>query len=135
MISKFWKLAEKKEKIYLLSRYVLVSVFSYLFVFGGLWFLVENIELNKIYSFVLVYGLNYLIVYFFQRKIVFKKSHTKRILFKYLTSLFFFYMAGILTYNLFLFFDIHYFLSTGLTILILFPMRFYVLKYLVYGDE
>ncbi|WP_414731230.1 GtrA family protein [Xanthomarina sp.] len=121
-----------KELTSQIVRYICISVFSYLFVFSFLYTLVDVFKVNESLSFLLVYGVAYLLLYSIQLKFLFKTSHEKRKLIKFILSIFLFYVVSNLLYNFFLYSNVNYLLSTAFTIAILAPLRFLISKYFVY---
>lgn len=113
-------------------RYIGISIFSYGFVFISLYILVDVFQVDESLSFLLVYGVAYLLLYSIQLKFLFKTSHEKRKLIKFILSLLLFYIISNLLYNLFLYVNVNYLISTALTIVILAPLRFLTSKYYVY---
>jgi putative flippase GtrA len=114
------------------KRYILISVVSYTFVFGALKLLVDVVGLNESYSFVLVYGVNYLLLYSVQLRYLFKTEHHRRKLIRFVSSILFFYLFVNLLFNLGLMLGLDYLVATACTIVILMPIRFVVLKHFVY---
>lgn len=113
-------------------RYICISIFSYGFIFISLYILVDIFQVNESLSFMLIYGVVYLLLYSIQLKFLFKTSHQKRRLVKFILSLLTFYIISNLLYNLFLYTNINYLISTALTVMILAPLRFLTSKYYVY---
>lgn len=116
----------------LIFKYILISVFSYTFIFFSLYFFIDKLLLNKSLSFFIVYGINYLFLYIIQLKFLFTAEHTNSKLIKYITSIAVFYLLANILFNLGLIFSLHYYSSTILTIVILFPFRFFVSKNIIY---
>lgn len=115
-----------------IKRYVLISLLSYLYVFGMLYLLVDTWNFNKTISFLIVYGFIYLFLYAIQLKYLFQTQHKSKKLIKFIFSILFFYILSNLFFNLFLYLQVNYLLATVLTIALLFPVRFLVLRNIVY---
>lgn len=115
-----------------LFRYVFISIFGYGFVFASLYLMVNILNVNKSFSFMIVYGVSYLLLYSLQLKFLFQTEHNKYKLLKFCFSLLFFYLLANIIYNLCIHFEINYLISTATTIILLFPLRFIVSKYFVY---
>lgn len=115
-----------------LKRYVLISLFSYIYIFGMLYLMIDIWKFNKTLSFLLVYGFAYLFLYTVQLKYLFNTQHKNNKLFKFILSILLFYIMSNVFYNLFLFLNINYLVATVFTILLLFPIRFLVLRNIVY---
>lgn len=115
-----------------IKRYVLISLFSYIYIFGMLYLMIDIWKFNKTLSFLLVYGFAYLFLYTVQLKYLFNTQHKNNKLFKFILSILLFYIMSNVFYNLFLFLNINYLVATVFTILLLFPIRFLVLRNIVY---
>jgi len=134
MISKLIsKILEKISKK-LVSKYALISVLSYCYVFSALYLLVDTFECNKSVSFVLVYGLAYIVLYAVQLKYLFYKEHDRSKFIRYVLAIILFYILANLLYNFGLYFKINYLISTIITIAILMPLRLLVYTFYVYKD-
>lgn len=118
----------------LIGKYTLISVISYLYVFISLYLLIDVFTFNKSLSFVIVYAIAYLFLYTVQLKYLFKKKHNSYKLIKYIISIVFFYLSANVFYNIGLYLNINYLLSTVFTIIILMPLRLIVYKYYVYKN-
>lgn len=118
----------------LVFRYILISIFGYSFIFGGLYILVDWFEVNKTVSFVIIYGLNYIFLYSIQLTLLFKTKHSSKKLIRYISSILLFYLCANLLYNFGLKLNLEYMLSSILTVVLLMPLRFLVSKLLVFRD-
>lgn len=125
-------MTSNKELISQILRYVYISLFGYGFVFIFLYIMVDLFKVNKSISFMIVYGISYLLLYSLQLKLLFKTEHNKTKLIKFCFSLIVFYILSNLLYNIFIFTEINYLISTILVIIILMPLRFIASKYFVY---
>jgi len=123
-----------KENRTLIFRYILISILSYGFVFSGLIALVSFFKINKTYAFLIIYGINYIFLYIVQLRFLFKTNHTKYKLIRFISFIIFFYLLANLIYNIGLYFQINYLISTGLTVIILMPLRIIISKLFVYKD-
>ena len=128
------KQALKRENLKQGYRYTLISIFSYEYVFVSLYLLVDVFNWNKQLSFLVVYGIAYLLLYTIQLNFLFFKSHDKRKFLKYCFVILSFYLIANLLYFIGLKFGVHYLITTVLTIFVLMPLRFIVYKYFVYKD-
>lgn len=115
-----------------LIRYILISLFGYAFVFSGLYILVTVLNINESISFMLIYGLSYLMLYMLQLKFLFRTKHTNRRLFKFLISIAAFYIISNVIFNIGIYFELHYLIATVFTIGVLFPIRFIVSKFIIF---
>lgn len=118
-----------------LLRYIIISLFGYSFVFVGLYILVDIFEIDKSFSFMMIYGVSYILLYGLQLKLLFKKDHNINKLFKFFISMLFFYIWANIFYNIGIWLNLNHFIATLLTIGVLFPFRFFVSKYFVYKDK
>tara|TARA_R110002050_G_scaffold74772_5_gene160182 strand:- start:630 stop:1022 length:393 start_codon:yes stop_codon:yes gene_type:complete len=130
MINRF---LNKKNKN-LTIKYLLFSIVSYGFVFFGIIFLVEILNVSETISFLIIYAINYLFLYTAQNKYLFKTKHETNKLIKFLIYLISFYLLANLLFNLGIEQGLQYLVSTALTIIILFPFRLLILKKVVYKD-
>jgi len=124
----------KSENYVLLKKYILLSVLAYLYIFIFLYVLVVFFYLNKTLSFIIVYASWYIILYTLQLKYLFKKKHDNNKVVRFYGTLLFFYLCANILYNLGIYFQIHYLISTLLTITILMPFRFIISKRFVFKD-
>lgn len=118
----------------LVFKYILLSLLSYGFVFGGIILLIEIFNISEIISFITIYTINYLLLYTLQNKYLFKTRHNNSKLIRFIIYLVVFYFVAIILYDTGINFGFHYLVSTALTIIILFPLRLLVLKKIVYKD-
>jgi len=118
----------------LFIKYVLISIFSYGFVFSGLIILVDFFNTSKTIAFVVIYAINYLFLYFIQLKYLFNTKHHKYKLFRFIAFILIFYICANLIYNLGLLLHVNYLISTALTIVILMPFRIVTSKLIVFKD-
>lgn len=121
--------AENKQ---LIIRYIFISLFGYGFVFSSLYLLVEILAIDKRISFMIAYGMWYIFLYFIQLKLLFKVRHNPSKFIRFCLSLMVFYLFANLFYNIGIFLGINYMISTVITVTILIPFRFIVLKLLVF---
>ena len=127
----------KIKKISLKSRkqiykYVLISLVGYLYVFFSLYALVDVFKINKSISFMVVYGILYILLYSVQLKYLFNTTHDKYKLIRFCVSIIMFYILANLLYNVGIYLKINYLFSTVLTVAILMPLRFLVSKFVVF---
>ena len=113
-------------------KYILISLIGYGYVFISLYILVTIFKINESISFMIVYGISYLMLYTLQLRLLFKTTHSNSKLIKFCLSLVFFYVLANILYNTFNYFEINYLISTFITILILTPLRFIISKFYVY---
>lgn len=123
-----------KENKSLTIRYIIISIISYGFVFSGLIFLVSVMQVDKTFAFIIIYGINYIFLYMVQLKYLFKTNHKPIKLFKFIVFILSFFLLANILYNLGLKLNINYIVSTGLTIVILMPLRIVVSKLIVFKD-
>lgn len=122
----------KNKKLFF--KYGFISLLSYCYTFSGLYFLIDELKMGKELSFILVYGSAYIVLYSIQLRFLFFKKHDSNKLFRYLIAIIIFYIGANIFYNLGLYFNFHYLLSTAFTIIILMPLRLIVYSLFVYKD-
>lgn len=120
---------KSKKQIY---KYILISVLGYLYVFFSLYLLVDVFNINKSIAFMLIYGVLYLLLYLIQLKYLFYAKHNKYKFIRFCASIIIFYLIANLFYNIGIYLEINYLLSTLLTVAILMPIRFLVSKFIVF---
>jgi len=118
----------------LIIKYIIISMLSYGFVFGGLFILVDYFKTDKSLAFLIIYGLNYLLLYYVQLKFLFNTEHHIKKLLRFIGSILVFYFLANVLYNLGLHFKINYLVSTTITIAVLMPFRFFISKRVVYKE-
>ena len=118
----------------LIIKYIIISMLSYGFVFGGLIILVDYFKTDKSLAFLIIYGLNYLLLYYVQLKFLFNTEHHIKKLLRFIGSILVFYFLANVLYNLGLHFKINYLVSTTITIAVLMPFRFFISKRVVYKE-
>ena len=123
-----------KENKKLAVKYILLSLLSYGFVFAGIIFLVEVLNISKNISFAIIYAINYLCLYTTQNKYLFKTKHNSSKLIRFIIYLVIFYLLAIFLFTIGTKIGLQYLLATGTTIIILFPLRLLILKKVVYKN-
>lgn len=121
-----------KETFRQLIKYIFISIIGYGFVFVSLYVLVDFLEINKSISFMIVYGVSYILLYSVQLKYLFNATHNKYKLIRFCISIISFYALANLLFNIGVYFKINYLISTLLTVIILMPLRFLVSKFVVF---
>lgn len=116
----------------LISKYIFISLASYTFIFILMFILVDIFEIGKSISFFFVYALNYIFLYTIQLNFLFKTKHSSNKLRRFFIVIFIFYLITNLLYNLGLQLNLNYLVSTFLTIVLLFPLRFLVSKKIMF---
>lgn len=115
-----------------LLKYAALSLVGYSFVFLFLFLLVEYFEFNKSFSFFLVYGSWYIILYSLQLRFLFNTEHTNQKFVRFCLYLGVFYVVANILFNIGMKLNINYLYATLITITLLMPLRFLVTKYYVY---
>src|SRR5690606_2673761 len=105
-----------------------------LYTFSALYFLIEKLKWGKEISFILVYGLAYILLYGIQLKYLFFKKHDYYKLRRYIISILLFYVSANIIYNFGLYLNLNYLISTAITILFLMPLRLFFYSRIVYKD-
>ena len=112
-------------------RYIFISMMLYIYVFFGLWILVEAIQLPSLLAYICIYASVYLIDYVTTLKWVFRANHKNLIAIKYLIYLIFFLVINSLMYKVLL--DYLYFMNAAIVVaVILFPLRYISSKFFIY---
>lgn len=124
----------KSKNYRLIKKYTVLSVIGYLYVFITLYILVDSFSINKTLSFILSYGSWYIVLYVLQLKYLFQTKHNRRKILRFYGTLLFFYICANLLYNLGINLEMHYLISSLITIVILMPLRFIVSKVFVFKD-
>lgn len=126
------KILKNKELQSEAIRYILISIIGYGYVFLSLYLMVTILKIDKLISFMIVYGILYIALYFIQLKVLFRAEHKKHKIFRFSISIAFFYILTNILYIFFTNLGIEYLTSTLLTIIFLMPTRFLISKYYVY---
>lgn len=126
------KIQVNKETRFQIFRYIIISTIGYFYVFLSLYLMVTILKIDKSISFMIVYGILYILLYFLQLKILFKAEHNKFKLIRFFFSTFLFYVLANFLYYFFISLGVEYLLATLITIIILMPTRFLVSKYFIY---
>jgi len=114
------------------SKYAIISLIGYPIIFIILYILVDVFGINKSIAFFITYTISYIIIYFVQLKLIFKKSHSFKKSIKFLIHIGVFFLLVNLIFNGLIIIKIQYLIATALTIVILFPIRFLSYKFFVY---
>lgn len=120
------------ENKFLITKYITISLGSYLLVFSLLYLFIDVFLVDKSIAFLIAYGLNYLFLYYFQLHFLFGKNHNSKRLIRFVIYILIFYLLANVIFSIGLMLDFNYFLATAITIMILFPIRFIVSKIYVF---
>jgi putative flippase GtrA len=121
-----------KKTIGEILRYILVSLGGYIFIFFFLYLLINILKLNKSIAYFVIYAFVYLFDYLITLKYVFRRRHKNTIILKYFLQLATFFLLNNLLFNSLIYFGIQYMIATVVVIIILFPIRFFTKKFIVY---
>jgi hypothetical protein len=121
-----------KKSITEIIKYAFLSIVGYGFVFLFLFLFIELFQFNTSYSFLIVYGSWYIMLYSLQLRFLFNTTHSKKRFLKFCFYLIVFYVIANVLFNLGLYFNQNYLVATLITILVLMPLRFLTTKYYVY---
>ncbi len=121
----------KENKKYI-SRYIIISIVGYSIIFFGLYLFIDVLKVNKTISFLIVYAFNYMFLYMVQLKYLFMTNHNSKKMIRFLIYLFFSYLIATLLFFVLTSFNLQYLIATVLTVIILFPLKLFVLKKVVY---
>lgn len=112
--------------------YVAVSVVAYGMVFLLMYIFAELLRLNSQAAFFLTYTLAYVFDYFANLKVVFRSANGSKVFGRYLIYLALFFGLANALFWVLGGFGIGYFAATILTLVLLFPLRFFWLRTVVY---
>lgn len=114
-----------------LLLYGIASLIIYLFVFAAIYILVDILRCNASISFFIVYLFAYPLAYSIQL-VIFKKKRNFKNTFRFILHLMIFFALSNILFNFFYYFNSQHFKSTFLTILFVFPLRYFSSKYFVF---
>jgi putative flippase GtrA len=126
-----------RETIYLFYRresfrYICVSLIAYLLVFALMFLFVDIIGTNCSLAFFISYALAYVYDYISSLRFIFKKEHnTKRLVF-YVCYLLIFFSIGNVVYLSLEKLGLNYIIQAFLAMVLVFPLRYNALKYIVF---
>jgi hypothetical protein len=121
-----------KKSISEIIKYAFLSFVGYGFVFLFLYIFIDVFQVKTTYSFLMVYGSWYLMLYSLQLRFLFNTTHNKQRFLKFCLYLIVFYIVANILFNLGIYLNLNYFIATLITILVLMPLRFLTTKYYVY---
>lgn len=113
-------------------KYVAVSVSVYLYIFLGMYLLVDWAGMNEVVAFVIVYAVAYILDYCLTLRFVFAKEHSWVKVLRFMLYVLSFLGLGSLIFKSIIALSVHYIVATFLTAAVLFPLRFLSNKYFVY---
>jgi hypothetical protein len=115
-----------------LVRYFSVSIVVYVFILGGMYLLVDWLQVNKVASYVIVYICAYVVEYAMTLTFVFRSDHHWLKVFKFITHTASFLLLGTLLFRVMLDWQVQYLIATFAVAVVLLPFRYLSNKYLVY---
>jgi hypothetical protein len=115
-----------------LIKYFSVSGIVYFFIIFGMYLLVDILNFDKIFSYIIVYFFAYISEYFMTLFFVFKGSHSISKVIKFIVHSFFFMVFGTFFFKIILQLNINYIYATLTVAFVLVPFRFFSNKYFVY---
>jgi putative flippase GtrA len=113
-------------------KYILLSAGGYIYVVVSLFVFVDFFEFNERVSYFMIYFLAYLFDYVLTMRFIFQKEHRNIVLLKYLIYLGIFFLLNNMLYGSILYFGTHYVIASVFVIMILFPLRFLTIKFVVF---
>lgn len=116
-----------------LLRYFSVSAGVYVFILGGMYVLVDRLHLEKVFSYVLIYGVAYVAEYTLTLLFVFRRQHAWLKMLKFAANTALFLVLGSLLFKGMLLLQIHYLVATVAAAAALLPFRYLSNKYFVYA--
>lgn len=128
-----WSLLISKLGQYLvLFKYLMTSVFVYIYILAAIYALVDFLQMDKVVAYITVYITAYVMEYTLTLRLVFNEQHRLSKVLKYLGYVAVFLGLSTLLYKLQISVGVYYLLATLLTAVVLMPVRFFVNKYWVY---
>lgn len=113
-------------------KYILLSAGGYIYVVVSLFVFVDFFGFNERVSYFVIYFLAYLFDYVLTMRFIFQKEHRSIVLLKYLIYLGIFFLLNNMLYGSVLYFGVHYVIASVFVIMILFPLRFLTIKFVVF---
>lgn len=113
-------------------RYIFVSISAYLLVLALMFLFVDIISLNSSLAFFITYAFAYLYDYISSLRLVFNKEHNTKKLVIYVCYLLIFFLIGNAVYFFLKKLGFNYMIQTLLTMILVFPLRYSALKYIVF---
>jgi len=112
-------------------KYGFASIFTYAFLFGGVYFLTSIGGVRANISYFIILTITYVLNYFLAAKFVFQKDFTKNNFILFGVYVLIFWILNNLFFNiLFKFTSVHYLLITAINIAIFAPLRFLSLRHI-----
>lgn len=121
-----------KESAPIVIKYLMTSVFAYLYILSMIYAFVEFLRFDKVKAYVLVYISAYFLEYIITLRLVFKEPHRYIKVYKFIGYVICFLIISTFVYKLMLSIGINYLISAIITAGVLMPARFIVNKHWVY---
>jgi len=115
-----------------LVRYFSVSIGVYVFILGGMYVLVDWLQVDKVVSYVIVYICAYIAEYTMTLIFVFRSDHHWLKVMKFVIHTVGFLLLGTLLFQTMLGWQVQYLIATFAVAVLLLPFRYLSNKYLVY---
>lgn len=115
-----------------LGRYFSVSLGVYIFILIGMYALVEQLQIDKTVSYVLIYLCAYVSEYVMTLTLVFRTDHALQKVAKFAVNMIFFLTIGTGLFEALIAIHLNYLIATLAAAIILLPLRFLANKYWVY---
>lgn len=113
-------------------RYIAISIFGYTLLSFLMFLFVKVFKIPQTLSFGISYFLLLLIDYISNRNFVFEAKQKRGMVIKYFIYICFFQILNMVIYNLLTKLNINYLLCSYITMLSLFPMKFFASKKFVF---
>jgi len=113
-------------------RYIFVSISAYLLVLALMFLFVGIIGINSSLAFFITYALAYVYDYISSLRFVFNKDHNTKKLIIYVSYLLIFFLIGNAVYLFLKKLGFNYLIQTFLAMVLVFPLRYSALKYIVF---
>ena len=123
---------ENSNRYFEIIRYLLVSVFAYIYILAAIYVLIDFLGVNHMHAYVMVYLSAYTINYVLILKYVFEGRHNWIKVLKFVVYIVISLILSTIFFEFILSIGIHYLLSVILTAVLLMPFRFLANKNWVY---
>ena len=120
------------KKMSTFSRYISVSVITYIYIFFAMYMLIDIVKLNQTLVYIIVYIAAYVFEYSVTLTFVFRAVHKGVKVIKYMFEKIAFALLGGLLFHVLVNMAIHYIYATIIVAALLLPVRFITNKYYIY---
>lgn len=114
------------------SRYISVSVITYVYIFLAMYILIDIVKLNQTLVYIVVYIAAYVFEYAVTLTFVFRAVHKGVKVIKFMFEKIAFALLGAFLFHVLVNMTIHYIYATIIVAVLLLPVRFVTNKYYIY---